>query len=127
MHFQLARIHEINAHLRALMDPEKGMQSMNLAIRTTTNFPTNEDDPAIKRIKEQNKLLTEVMIAKFLLEITSLITYQWLKLSEKLMGQETFCPHNKQLYFDIYYQNRVFHSVKLFQKWYFAEIFLFIL
>lgn len=65
LHFQLARIHEINAHLRALMDAsDQGLPThMNLAIRGS--FAAQHDDATdrsrtLDRLKQQNKLLTEV-------------------------------------------------------------------
>ena len=59
MHFQLARIHEINSHLRALMDSsDKSLPAqMNLAISKTS---PQKDTEAVDRLKQQNKLLTDV-------------------------------------------------------------------
>ncbi|KAB7507494.1 Suppressor APC domain-containing protein 2 [Armadillidium nasatum] len=69
LHFQLARIHEINAHLRALMDAqEKGIPAhMNLAVRGSfLNGRESDSDKenAVHRLKQQNKLLTDEVSVK---------------------------------------------------------------
>ncbi|KAK7066160.1 Adenomatous polyposis coli tumor suppressor protein [Halocaridina rubra] len=77
LHFQLARIHEVNSHLRALMEAsEHGLPShINLAIRPTVssgNVDSNkkrsgvpeEQKRVIERLKDQNHLLTEEVSMK---------------------------------------------------------------
>lgn len=82
LHFQLARIHEVNAHLQALMEAtERGLPThMNLAIRPMSSAlphtgnlgegatassrcqgaEAEDQDRVIDRLKDQNHLLTEV-------------------------------------------------------------------
>ncbi|XP_045596534.1 suppressor APC domain-containing protein 2 [Procambarus clarkii] len=83
LHFQLARIHEVNAHLQALMEAtEHGLPShMNLAI--CSNMPSasagsnhrntggrgqgtesDDQDRVVGRLKDQNHLLTEEVSSK---------------------------------------------------------------
>lgn len=76
LHFQLARIHEVNSHLQALMDAsERGLAShINLAIHSASSHPLPQSSGAsggeageerermVARLKEQNHLLTEVCI-----------------------------------------------------------------
>ncbi|KAG7157559.1 suppressor APC domain-containing protein 2-like [Homarus americanus] len=77
LHFQLARIHEVNAHLQALMEAtEHGLPShMNLAISTTTGSHRStgargqgpepeEQERVVGRLKDQNHLLTEEVSSK---------------------------------------------------------------
>ncbi|CAL4078078.1 unnamed protein product, partial [Meganyctiphanes norvegica] len=85
LHFQLARIYEVNTHLQALMEcSEHGLQPhMNLAIRTHAangpnsvggSFATNkpgsagalkkDDEKQLSRLKDQNLLLTEEVSQK---------------------------------------------------------------
>ncbi|XP_063608606.1 suppressor APC domain-containing protein 2-like [Penaeus indicus] len=81
LHFQLARIHEVNAHLQALMEAtERGLPThMNLAIRPMSSAlphtgnlgegatassrcqgaEAEDQDRVIDRLKDQNHLLTE--------------------------------------------------------------------
>ncbi|KAK4315825.1 hypothetical protein Pmani_012981 [Petrolisthes manimaculis] len=72
LHFQLARIHEVNSHLQALMDAsERGLAShINLAIHSASSHPlpqpssasageAEERERMVVRLKEQNHLLTE--------------------------------------------------------------------
>lgn len=80
LHFQLARIHEVNAHLQALMEAtEHGLPThMNLAICPTTASAavgssqssigarsqasdSEDQERIIGRLKDQNHLLTEVI------------------------------------------------------------------
>lgn len=77
LHFQLARIHEVNLHLQALMEAtEHGLPThMNLAIfpsspslsspggrgrRGHQASDSKEQDRVIEQLKGQNHLLTEV-------------------------------------------------------------------
>ncbi|XP_064086040.1 suppressor APC domain-containing protein 2-like [Macrobrachium nipponense] len=76
LHFQLARIHEVNSHLRALMEAsERGLPShINLAIRPTVSsshfssknagVDPEEQVRVIERLKDQNHLLTEEVSLK---------------------------------------------------------------
>ena len=86
LHFQLARIHEVNLHLRALMEAsERGLPShFNLAIRPTVssnNFSSKKNmgaDPeeqgrVIERLKDQNHQLTEVIFFFFFHSSVSLL------------------------------------------------------
>ncbi|XP_076046310.1 suppressor APC domain-containing protein 2 [Oratosquilla oratoria] len=77
LHFQLARIHEVNAHLCALMEAsEHGLPAhMNLAIRNTAGSSVGVDGTEGRedveeqarlsgRLKKQNHLLTEEVSKK---------------------------------------------------------------